>query len=98
MARKKKEVVDASFEANHFRQIIKEGQFFKSLFEDELFIKKINELQERNYKEWLTQANPEAQNQLWMRHHAMITLLTELKLPIILMEQAEVQLDQLSDI
>lgn len=77
------------------RKQIREGEFFKSIFEDELFVSKINEIQNRQFEHWRTSTDINEREKIWNQFQALIELLSELKMPILTIETAKEKLNQL---
>jgi len=87
--------MDNQLERNRLSEVIKEGTYFKSIFEDDMFKNKIEEIQQRNYAEWLEAKELPQREMIFQKHQALIQLLVELKMPIMEMEQATQKLDQM---
>lgn len=81
-------------EENRLRQLIQEGEFFKDVFENDLFKNKIQQLEMGYYRKFQS-SELEDIDQVWLESQALVKLLLALREPILLGSQANDDLNRL---
>ena len=62
---------------------IAEGNFFNTIFNDDIFKKRINFIEQELFNQWREEKDPVQRDQIYQKYQALMHLLVELKLPII---------------
>lgn len=85
-----------SLEENRLRKIVTDGEFFKTIFDEPIFQEKVKELEMSYFRQFQT-ADKDACIDTWLESQALLKLLSTLREPILLAQQAQESLNRIDE-